>query len=78
MSSDEDDEPGRIAFGHEGDYEDGQWIGSEFYARSQRKGRTQTKDEALYGYEGSSDEEGGRRGKKVRRTRFSYAFSYSW
>lgn len=65
MSDSEDEEHGRIRFGHDGDYEDGQWIGGEFYARRQKQGRVMSKEEALYGYEGSSDEEGGRRGKKV-------------
>lgn len=72
MSSSEDEEGGRIAFSTEGDYEDGQWVGGEFYARGQRKGRHMSKEEALYGYEGSDDDDGGayqgRGRKKVSRS----------
>lgn len=65
MSS-SDEEEGRIAFTTEGDYDDGQWVGGEFYARGQRRGRHQTKEEAIYGYDDSDDEgyKGGRK-KKV-------------
>ena len=34
-SEDDDDEQGRIAFSTEGDYEDGQWVGGEFFSRGQ-------------------------------------------
>jgi hypothetical protein len=47
--SDSDDEHGRIAFSHDRDYEGGEWIDGEFYARRQRHGRTLTKEEQLYG-----------------------------
>ncbi|CAM9140265.1 unnamed protein product, partial [Chrysoparadoxa australica] len=53
MSSDEDvgssDGEHRAAFTTENDYEDGKWIGGEFYASGQKRGRTQTQEERLYG-----------------------------
>ena len=64
MSSDEgsDDGEGRIRFTTDGDYEDGQWIDGEFMARGLRQGRTQTREEQLYGVfheEGLDGTEGG-------------------
>jgi hypothetical protein len=33
----------------EKDFEGGKWIGEEFYFQEQKRGRTQTSDESLYG-----------------------------
>ncbi|GFP84033.1 septin and tuftelin-interacting protein 1 homolog 1 [Phtheirospermum japonicum] len=41
-------------FGMDNDYEDGQWIGDEFYGKRRQK-RAQTKDDVLYGVFASSD-----------------------
>ncbi|KAG5176310.1 hypothetical protein JKP88DRAFT_336071, partial [Tribonema minus] len=55
MSSSEDggggasDDEHRMAFTADNDYEDGQWIGGEFYARGQKRGRRQTREESVYG-----------------------------
>ena len=67
LMSSSDEEEGRIAFTTEGDYDDGQWVGGEFFARGQRQGRHQTKEEAIYGYDDSDDDgyKGGGRKKKV-------------
>ncbi|XP_024545504.1 septin and tuftelin-interacting protein 1 homolog 1 [Selaginella moellendorffii] len=58
-------------FSTEGDFVDGEWIDGEFYYRSRRKRRGQTKEEALYGYQSSGSDSdgggGGRRGRKKRR-----------
>ena len=51
-SSDEDDDGTSHAmrFSHGGDYEDGQWINGEFYARGgAKRGKMQTKEEQVYG-----------------------------
>ncbi|XP_027064582.1 septin and tuftelin-interacting protein 1 homolog 1 [Coffea arabica] len=42
-------------FGMENDFEDGQWIGGEFYYRKRREKHTQTKDDVLYGVFASGD-----------------------
>jgi len=54
-----------MAFSTEGDYDQGQWIGDEFYAAGTRKRRKLTKDDMIYGvwnegYEQEEEEEGGR------------------
>lgn len=54
MSSDGSDdgsgaEQGRIRFNEAGDYEDGQWIGGEFFGGKERKARRMTKDEVRSG-----------------------------
>ncbi|XP_052196597.1 septin and tuftelin-interacting protein 1 homolog 1 [Diospyros lotus] len=42
-------------FGMENDFEDGQWIGGEFYYRKRKDKRIQTKDDVLYGVFASGD-----------------------
>ncbi|KAL3537333.1 hypothetical protein ACH5RR_000699 [Cinchona calisaya] len=42
-------------FGIENDFEDGQWIGGEFYYTKRKEKRTQTKDDILYGVFASGD-----------------------
>lgn len=42
-------------FGMENDYEDGQWIGGEFYYKKRRERPVQTKDDVLYGVFASGD-----------------------
>jgi Tuftelin interacting protein N terminal/G-patch domain len=49
----------RVAFTADTDYEDGRWIGGEFFARSEKRGRHQTREERLYGVfaDGEDDED---------------------
>lgn len=56
------DEERRMAFTAENDFEGGQWIGGEFYARSDKRGsHRQTKEDQLYGvFADDSDEESAR------------------
>ncbi|KAL6762911.1 TFP11-domain-containing protein [Haematococcus lacustris] len=57
------DEPQHYArFDADNDFEGGQWVGGEFYAVGVKRGRTQTKEEQLYGVflESDSEEERGR------------------
>ncbi|KAI8569984.1 hypothetical protein RHMOL_Rhmol02G0319500 [Rhododendron molle] len=42
-------------FGMENDFEDGQWIGGEFYYRQRKDKRRQTKDDILFGVFADSD-----------------------
>lgn len=59
-------------FSVENEFENGMWIGDDFYARKQKSKKRQTKEEALYGFEDSDsdNEDSGKRrrrgeGKKV-------------
>ncbi|KAF5450570.1 hypothetical protein F2P56_030905 [Juglans regia] len=56
-------------FGTENDFDDGQWIGGEFYYRKRKEKRTQTKDDVLYGVfaDSASDSDGDYSTKKRRR-----------
>ncbi|XP_059625122.1 septin and tuftelin-interacting protein 1 homolog 1 [Cornus florida] len=57
-------------FGMDNDFEDGQWIGAEFYYRKRKDKHLQTKDDVLYGVfasDSDSDDDDYQRGKKQRR-----------
>ena len=55
-------------FSVDNDFEDGRWIGTDFFARKQKQKKRQTKEEALYGVEDSdSDYEDTDSRKKRRR-----------
>lgn len=51
------------------EFEGGQWIDGEFFHRGKKKGKVQqTQEDRLYGvFQGSSDEEGGKGGRKRKR-----------
>lgn len=62
MDSEDDYDDENMEFSYDQDFEGGQWIQGEFYYKAQKRGRTQTEDERLYGAfaEGpeSSDDDG--------------------
>lgn len=61
MAADDDDQP-YAAMNMDADYEDGQFINGEFYAKGARKRKAQTAEQALYGIWAEDDEDdGGRR-----------------
>lgn len=51
------------------EFEGGEWIDGEFFHRGKKKGKVQqTQEDRLYGvFQGSSDEEGGKGGRKRKR-----------
>ncbi|KAL3835164.1 hypothetical protein ACJIZ3_009900 [Penstemon smallii] len=65
-------------FGMDNDYEDGQWIGGEFYGKRRQK-RSQTKDDILYGVfaSGDSDSDYEGSGSKKRRKDLSKKADYT-
>lgn len=65
-------------FGMDNDYEDGQWIGGEFYGNRRQK-RSQTKDDILYGVfaSGDSDSDYEGSGSKKRKKGLSKKTDYS-
>ncbi|KAH6771033.1 GC-rich sequence DNA-binding factor-like protein with Tuftelin interacting domain-containing protein [Perilla frutescens var. hirtella] len=65
-------------FGMDNDYEDGQWIGGEFFGKRRQK-RAQTKDDVLYGVfaSGDSDSDYEGSGSKKRRKDLSKKADYS-
>ncbi|CAB4279330.1 unnamed protein product [Prunus armeniaca] len=55
-------------FGMEKDYEDSQWLGSEFYYRKRKDKRIQTKDDVLYGiFSADSNDDEDNEGSRKRR-----------
>ncbi|KAG6413194.1 hypothetical protein SASPL_125900 [Salvia splendens] len=68
----------RERFGMDNDYDDGQWIGGEFYGKRRQK-RVQTKDDVLYGVfaSGDSDSDEGFGSKNKRRKDSSKKTDYS-
>ena len=55
--SDNDQNEFRMSFTSENDFEGGQWIGNEFYFKSQKRVRAQTKEEQIYGVFDHADDE---------------------
>lgn len=74
MSSDDDDDERQFdeMEGHDmdNDFEGGQWVEDEYFYRSKRQKKAQTKDQRIYGIFASDDddEDGGRRGGNGRTT----------
>ncbi|EPS61679.1 hypothetical protein M569_13115, partial [Genlisea aurea] len=63
-------------FGLDNDYDDGQWIGGEYYGK-ERKKRSQTKDDVLYGVFASGDSDSDYEGSKKRRKDLSKRTDYT-
>ena len=63
----DDEEQHNERFDVENDFEGGEWIGGEFFFRNKRQKKQQTEDDRIYGVfaENSSDDEGGRRGRRT-------------
>lgn len=52
----------------DGDFEEGTWIGDEFFYKKRKKKAQQTEDDRLYGvFQGSSDEEDGFKKRRRRK-----------
>lgn len=63
-----DEEPQPERFDMDNDYEGGKWVDGEFYYKSKRQKRVQTRDDQLYGvFADDSDDSGG--GSRRRRRR---------
>ncbi len=64
----DDEEQHNERFDVDNDFEGGEWIDGEFYYKNKRQKRQQTAEDRIYGVfaENSSDEEGGRRGRRSR------------
>ncbi|XP_043691293.1 septin and tuftelin-interacting protein 1 homolog 1-like [Telopea speciosissima] len=58
-------------FGTENDFEDGQWIGGEFYGRKRKEKRQQTKEDVLFGVFADSDSDADDGSSRKRRKDFS-------
>ncbi|KAG9448584.1 hypothetical protein H6P81_008549 [Aristolochia fimbriata] len=63
-------------FGLENDFEDGQWIGGEFYYSKRKEKRTQTKEDVLYGVFADSDSEAEDLSRKRKKADFSKPVSF--
>lgn len=63
MDSDDEDLQRNVKFDNDVDFENGQWIDDEFWASGQRRGRTQTKEEQIYGVFGQQ-QQGGRNSQR--------------
>jgi hypothetical protein len=57
------DEDQRYERFEDNDFEEGTWIGGEYFYTSAKKRRVQTKDEQLYGYESDASDDDRRRGR---------------
>eukprot|EP00603_Paraphysomonas_imperforata_P003938 CAMPEP_0114436434 /NCGR_PEP_ID=MMETSP0103-20121206/13450_1 /TAXON_ID=37642 ORGANISM="Paraphysomonas imperforata, Strain PA2" /NCGR_SAMPLE_ID=MMETSP0103 /ASSEMBLY_ACC=CAM_ASM_000201 /LENGTH=76 /DNA_ID=CAMNT_0001606703 /DNA_START=34 /DNA_END=261 /DNA_ORIENTATION=+ len=55
----------RMAFSTDTDFKGGRWVNGEFFYEEQRQGRTQTRDQAIYGmFDGDDDSGDGSSGEE--------------